>query len=195
MGLRRPESLPQSSRYKRLHSSIVRPACESGRGLFPLPTSFRAAYSSGTGCAVATGWKQKICVHLRNLRTLPFPILWGSISSGQLRLSTFPPRVPRLRVILSECAHARRKKRSPQISQIHADLAKLPFYRLRVRQHHSVPSPVAEFVGNGKRGLPHSKTLARLPRRSSPRTSGSSRWAALAALHPPGESISPVKLG
>ena len=93
---------------------------------------------------------KKICVHLRNLRTLPSPILWGSISPGQLRLSSPPPRAPRLRVIPSRIAHAKtrssrrkaarrvcpaipvcakfakRKKRSPQISQIHADFFGLP---------------------------------------------------------------------
>ena len=52
-GMRRPESLPQCSRYKRLHSSIVRPACESGRGLFPLPTSLRPAWPSRNRCSKA----------------------------------------------------------------------------------------------------------------------------------------------
>ena len=151
---------------------------ECGSPLFPLPTSFRAAYSSGTGCAVATGWKQKICVHLRNLRTLPFPILWGSISSGQLRPSISPPRTARLRVILSRINPRRGRRevrRFRRFTQIFSDrytriTAKFPFHRLRIRQLHSVPSPVANFVGNGKSPLPLShtgRTIERCCRRAN----------------------------
>ena len=81
-----------------------------------------------------------------------------------------PPRTPRLRVILSRInprrgrRGVRRFRRFTQIfSHRHAWItAKLSFHRLRIRQPHSVPSPVAEFVGNGKDAVPLSNRNRKL---------------------------------
>ena len=184
--MRRPESLPQCSRYKRLHSSIARPACESGRGLFPLPTSLRSAHPSRDRRSKAC---RRRCWHTaknggfsrshkatekRTPGSLPFcPARSFLFDLGSLRGlcgcqgpetknlrpsaksadSSFsdslgidlvraiaplhlpsangaPPRDP------FQNKSAKRKKRSPQISQIHAD-----FFRSLYTDYGEVPFP------------------------------------------------------
>ena len=156
-GMRRPESLPQYSRNKRPHNSIVRPACERcGRRLFPIPTSLRPAYSSrhrrSKACHPERGPRSE------GPRNTPrnVQLSQGALEADDLPFQggkcTLPPSVYAfIGVALVRSREVLRFEDSAQ-----DDKKGAPF---RVR------SLVVEFVGNGKRGLPHSKTLARLPRR------------------------------
>ena len=129
------------------------PACEGTKGLFPLPTSLRAAYSS-------RGRRSKACHPERSLRSegphntaqnVPLSMALSKQTTflfWAVQWTPAPSFAASVWVVLVRLREILRFEDCAQDDKIGA-----PFW---------LPSPVTKLVGNGKRGLQHSKTLARL---------------------------------
>ena len=146
----------QSSQHKRLKCPVVRPAWDSGRGLFPLPTSLQPARSKANR-------RSKACHSERSLRSEEPRNTPQTVHLFQSSIEADDVLFRGGKCTLAPSFHAFtrvalvRPREILRFEDCAQDDKKGALFRL--------PRPAVEFVANGKGGLPHSKTLARLLRR------------------------------